>query len=174
MPDLLYCSARGWVAVLGIGGLTSHSSRCRFAARLNSGVRGHTLTRTNWMFAIAVAAWLPGTASAGSVALVTDRELCNRAPPLEQAANLKASRNGDIVTLSVTAHLNCAYRPGEPELRVHRNAATVALPTHSPSGMATACNCAHQMTFEISDLYEGARTIYYVQDGSALGHVDAP
>ena len=38
-PDLLYCSARGWVAVLGIGGLTSHSSRCRFAARLNSGVR---------------------------------------------------------------------------------------------------------------------------------------
>ena len=38
-PDLLYCLARGWVAVLGIGGLTSHSSRCRFAARLNSGVR---------------------------------------------------------------------------------------------------------------------------------------
>ena len=38
-PDLLYCSARGWVAVLGIGGLTSHSSRRRFAARLNSGVR---------------------------------------------------------------------------------------------------------------------------------------
>ena len=38
-PDLLYCLAKGWVAVLGIGGLTSHSSRCRFAARLNSGVR---------------------------------------------------------------------------------------------------------------------------------------
>ena len=35
---------RGWAAarrahVPGIGGLTSHSSRCRFAARLNSGVR---------------------------------------------------------------------------------------------------------------------------------------
>ena len=42
-PDLLYCSARGWVAVLGIGGLTSHSSRCRFAARLNSGVRRYMM-----------------------------------------------------------------------------------------------------------------------------------
>ena len=41
---LLYCRFRGWAAarraqVPGNGGLTSRSSRCRFAARLNSGVR---------------------------------------------------------------------------------------------------------------------------------------
>ena len=40
-PGLLYCSARGLATVLGIGGLTIHSSRRRFAARLNSGVSAY-------------------------------------------------------------------------------------------------------------------------------------
>lgn len=118
--------------------------------------------------------WLPTAATAGTVSLVEDKELCDNAPPLEQAARLESSRNGTIATLTVTAQLNCAYRPGKPELREWRNAATLSLPTESPSGMATACLCAHQMTFEVSELYEGVKTIYYVQDGTVLGHVDAP
>ena len=116
----------------------------------------------------------PIAASAGTVSLVADKELCDNAPPLEQAARLEPSRNGNVTTLIVTAQLNCAYLPDKPELREWRNAATLSLPTKSPSGMATACLCVHQMTFEISDLYEGVETIYYVQDGTALGHVDAP
>ena len=124
--------------------------------------------------ALLATALVPGAASAGTVSLVTDKELCDNAPPLEQAANLVPSRTGNKITLVVTAQLNCAYVPDKPELREWRNAATLSLPTRSPSGMATACLCAHQMTFEISDLYEGVQTIYYVQDGTVLGHVGAP
>lgn len=130
-------------------------------------------TRAIWLAALAVA-WPPFAASAGTVSLVADEELCDSAPPLEQAVRLEPSRNGNITTLVVTAQLNCAHLPGELELREWRNAATLSLSTKSPSGMATACLCAHQMTFEISDLYEGVETIYYVQDGTVLGHVGAP
>jgi hypothetical protein len=126
-----------------------------------------------WLLALTVA-WLPGTADAGTVSLVSDKELCDKAPPLEQAVRLEPSRNGSIILLTVTAELNCAHVPDKPELREWRNAATLSLPSRSPSGMATACLCTHRMTFEISDLYEGVQTIYYVQDGTALGHVDAP
>ncbi len=129
--------------------------------------------RAIWSIAFATA-WLPIVASAGTVSLVADKELCDNAPALEQAARLEPSRDGNITTLTVTAQLNCAYLPDKPELREWRNAATLSLPTRSPSGMATACLCAHQMTFEISGLYEGVETIYYVQDGIVLGHVDAP
>jgi hypothetical protein len=121
-----------------------------------------------------VAAWLPFSASAGTVALVADKELCDSDPPLEKAAQLEASRTGSTTRLVVTAELNCAYVPDKPELRAWRNAATLALPTRSPSGAAATCLCAHQMTFDISDLYEGVKTIYYAQDGTVLGHVDAP
>jgi len=129
--------------------------------------------RAIWLLILAIA-WLSGTVRAGTVALVADKELCDNDPPLEQAARLEPSRNGSVVTLTVTALLNCAYIPDKPELREWRNAATLSLPTKTPSGMATACLCAHRMTFEISDLYEGVQTIYYVQDGTVLGHVDAP
>ncbi|NZA25761.1 hypothetical protein H0E84_05140 [Luteimonas sp. SJ-92] len=123
---------------------------------------------------VLVVALLSGTARAGTVVLVADEELCDNAPPLEQAAHLKPSRNGNKVTLIVTAQLNCAYIPDNPELREWRNAATVSLPTRSPSGMATACLCAHRMEFEITDMNEGVQIIYYVQDGTVLGHTDAP
>jgi len=121
-----------------------------------------------------MAASLPGAASAGTAVLVSDKELCDSAPPLEQAAKLEASRTGNTTRLVVTAELNCAYVPDKPELREWRNAATLALPTRSPSGAAAACLCTHQMTFDISDLYKGVQTIYYVQDGTVLGHADAP
>ncbi len=129
--------------------------------------------RTIWSVLLQIA-WLPISASAGTVSLVADKELCDGAPPLEQAARLESSRNGNVVTLIITAQLNCAYLPDKPELREWRNAATLSLPTKSLSGMATACLCAHQMTFEVSNLYQGIQTIYYVQDGTVLGHVDAP
>ena len=121
-----------------------------------------------------VACLSAGTAIAGSVALKSDQELCESAPPLDKAALLQARRNGKIVALDVTAELNCAYVPDKPELREWRNAVTVILPTKSSSGAAAACLCQHRLTFEIKDLYEGAKTIYYVQDGTVLGHVDAP
>lgn len=124
-------------------------------------------------FALMIMA-LPGVAGAGTVALVSDKALCERAPSLEQAARIEVGRSGNTIILNVTAQLNCARIPGRPELREWRNAATLSLPTTSPSGMATTCVCAHTMTFEISDLYESVETIYYVQDGTALGHVDAP
>ena len=117
---------------------------------------------------------LPFSASAGTAALVADKELCDSTPPLEEAAHLEASRNGSTTRLVVTAELNCAYVPDKPELREWRNAATLTLPTRSPSGAAAACLCTHQLTFDISGLYKGVKTIYYVQDGTVLGHVDAP
>jgi hypothetical protein len=126
-----------------------------------------------WFLTLATA-WLPGIVNAGSVTLEADKELCDSSPSMERAAILEPSRNGSIITLVVTAQLNCAHVPDKPELREWRNAATLSLPTSSPSGMATACLCARRMTFEISDLYDGVETIYYVQDGTALGHVDAP
>ena len=130
-------------------------------------------SRTGWLLLL-TGALLPATASAGTIALTSDEELCDNAPTLEGAVVLEAKRDGDAVTLAVTAQLNCAYVPGQPELREWRNAATVALPTTSPSGLATACLCAHELTFEISNLSDGVQTIYYVQDGTVLGHVNAP
>lgn len=114
------------------------------------------------------------TVLAGSVTLKSDQALCENAPTLDKAALIRAERHGALVTLDVTVELNCAYVPDKPELRVWRNAATVILPTKSPSGAAAACLCQHKLAFEIKDLYEGAKTIYYVQDGTVLGHVDAP
>lgn len=130
-------------------------------------------SRTGWLLLL-MGALLPSSACAGTIVLTADEVHCDKAPPLEDAALLEAKRDGDSVTLAVTAQLNCAYVPGQPELREWRTAATVVLPTRSPSGLATACLCAHEMTFEISDLSEGVQTIYYVQDGTALGHIVAP
>jgi hypothetical protein len=126
-----------------------------------------------WMIALAACA-SPAFAGTDTVVLVDDKALCDHAPPLKQASLIEASRNGNSVNLVVTAELNCANVPDKPELRVTRNAATLSLSTRSPSGAAAACLCAHRMTFRVSGLYKDAKTIYYVQDGEALGHVDAP
>ena len=120
------------------------------------------------------AALLSGAAGAGEISLKADAETCDREIPQEKAALVQASRSVNIVTVDVTAQLNCAYVPGKPELREWRSAATVALPTISPSGAAAMCLCTHRLSFEIKDLYEGVQTIYYVQDGTVLGHADAP
>jgi len=125
------------------------------------------------MFAL-MAVLSASNAIAGSITLKSDQELCDDAPPLDKAALVQALRNEKIITLEVVAELNCAYVPDKPELREWRNAVTVALPTKSPSGTAAACLCQHRLTFEIVDLNRGAKTIYYVQDGTVLGHVDAP
>ena len=116
----------------------------------------------------------PAIARSGEIRLISDKQLCDNAPPLAQAAALAAKKAKNKVLVSVTAELNCAYAPGKPELREWRNAATVVVPTVSPSGLATACMCQHQMKYEITGLYKGTKTIYYVQDGTALGHVSAP
>jgi len=123
---------------------------------------------------IAALIFAPSLANASEIRLLSDQQLCDNAPPLKQAAELSAERLSDKVVVSVTAELNCAYKAGKPEVRVWRNAATLLATTVSPSGMATACMCQHQMKYEITGLYEGARTIYYVQDGTVLGHVPAP
>jgi hypothetical protein len=113
-------------------------------------------------------------AMAGEISLTSDVETCESEIPDDKAAVVNASRKGSTVTLDVTAQLNCAYVPGTPELRVWRSAATVSLPTTSPSGAAATCLCTHRLSFQIQDLYEGVETIYYVQDGTSLGHADAP
>jgi hypothetical protein len=126
--------------------------------------------------AILSAISLPAASSTGigTITLKSDEELCEKAPPLEPAALLETHRNDGTITLVVTSEMNCAYVPDKPKLFVWRNAATVALPTRSPSGFAVMCLCQHRMTFEIMDLYEGAETFYYVQDGKALGHIAVP
>jgi hypothetical protein len=116
----------------------------------------------------------PAAARSGEIRLVSDKQLCDNAPPLQKAAALNVSKAKNKNLVSVTAELNCAYTPGKTELREWRNAATIAIATVSPSGLATACMCQHQMKYEITGLYEGTKTIYYVQDGTALGHVSAP
>ena len=121
-----------------------------------------------------VALLLPKPSPAGEISLKSDKEMCEIELPEDKAALVTAKRTGNIVTLDVTAALNCAHVPDKPELREWRNAATVVLPTESPSGVAALCLCTHKLSFEITDLYEGVRTIYYVQDGTALGHADAP
>lgn len=115
-----------------------------------------------------------GTTSAGEISLISNVEACESEIPQDKAALVQARRTGNVVILDVTAQLNCAYVPDKPKLHEWRSAATVALPTKSPSGAAAMCLCTHKLSFEITDLYEGVQTIYYVQDGTALGHADAP
>lgn len=115
-----------------------------------------------------------GSAHAGQISLVSDSEVCESEIPPGKAAVVQATRSDTSVFLDVISELNCAYLPDTPELREYRDSATVLLPTKSPSGAAAMCVCAHKMRFEIKDLYEGVRTIYYVQDGTALGHTSAP
>src|SRR5690606_16642989 len=115
-----------------------------------------------------------GSAQAGQISLVSDTEVCESEIPPGKAVIVQATRSEGSVFLDVISELNCAYLPDTPELREYRDAATVLLPTKSPSGAAAMCVCAHKMRFEIKDLYEGVRTIYYVQDGTALGHAGAP
>jgi hypothetical protein len=117
---------------------------------------------------------LSGLAYAGQVTLVSDVEVCESEIPADRAAVVQAARSGDSVFLDIVSELNCAYVPDKPELREYRDSATVLLPTRSPSGAAAMCVCAHKMRFELKNLYEGVRTIYYVQDGTALGHASAP
>ncbi|CAN7511085.1 hypothetical protein LJR168_003599 [Pseudoxanthomonas sp. LjRoot168] len=125
--------------------------------------------------AIAFSASLaPISVLAGEISLKSDVETCESEIPEDKAAVVQASRVGDMVTLDVTAELNCAHVPDKPELRVWRSAATVSLSTKSPSEAAATCLCTHKLSFEIRDLYEGVQTIYYVQDGTSLGHADAP
>ena len=114
------------------------------------------------------------SALANEIELVAHAVVCDDTIPQEKAALITASKADNLVILDVTAELNCAHMPGTPELRVWRSAATVVLPTESPSGAAAMCLCTHQMSFHITDLYEGVQTIYYVQDGTSLGHADAP
>jgi hypothetical protein len=113
-------------------------------------------------------------AKAGDVSLKSDEEMCESEIPDDRAAAVDASRAGNIITLDVMSELNCAHVPAVPELSVWRNTATVSLPTTSSSDAAALCLCAHRLSFEIRGLYEGVQTIYYVQDGRILGHVDAP
>ena len=113
-------------------------------------------------------------ALAGEISLKSDVETCESEIPEDKAAVVRASRTGNIVTLDVTTELNCTHVPDKPELREWRSAATVSLPTKSPSGAAALCLCTHKLAFEITDLHEGVQTIYYVQDGTSLGHADAP
>ena len=120
------------------------------------------------------ACFAPSIALAGKISLKSDVETCESEIPEDKAAVIRASRAGNIVTLDVTTQLNCAHIPDKPELREWRSAATVSLPTKSPSGAAAMCLCTHKLSFEITDLYEGVQTIYYVQDGTSLGHADAP
>ena len=121
-----------------------------------------------------VLALLPCIALAGEISLKSDAPACDSPIPPDKAAIVTAARTDGVVTLEVTAQLNCAYTPGKPDLRVWRDSATVTLSTKSPSGAAAACLCTHKLSFEIKDLYDGARTIYYVQDGTVLGHASAP
>ena len=123
---------------------------------------------------VATALLAPFSANAGDIRLVSDKQLCDSAPPLDKAALVTVRKVKRNVFVSVTAELNCAYTPGKPALREWRNAATVLVETVSPSGMATSCLCQHKMEYEITGLYEGTKTIYYVQDGTVLGHVPAP
>ena len=113
-------------------------------------------------------------AGAGEISLVSNQEICDSAIPEDKAAIVQARRDGDIVRLDVTAQLNCAHLPGKPELREWRSAATVSVLTHSPSGAVAVCLCTHKFVFQITGLYEGAQSIYYVQDGTVLGHAIAP
>ncbi|MDR3159828.1 MAG: hypothetical protein LBU11_12685 [Zoogloeaceae bacterium] len=113
-------------------------------------------------------------AIAASITLKSDQPLCENAPPLGKAALVQAKRDNRVVKLDVVTEFNCAYIPGKPELRVRQNAVSVILPTQSPSGEATACLCQHKLTFEIVDLHKDAKTIYYMQDGTVLGHTDVP
>ena len=121
-----------------------------------------------------VVALLPCVALAGEVSLKSDTPICDSPIPPDKAAIVTATRAGGLVTLDVTAQLNCAHVPENPNLRVWRDSATVNISTKSPSGAAAACLCTHKLSFEIKDLYDGARTIYYVQDGTVLGHASAP
>ena len=114
------------------------------------------------------------SALANEIALATHAVVCDDTIPRDKAALITVSKADRLVILDVTAELNCAHMPGNPELRVWRSAATVVLPTESPSGAAAMCFCTHQMSFHITDLYEGVKTIYYVQNGTSLGHADAP
>ena len=123
---------------------------------------------------VASLASMPSLLHAGEVRLVSDKQLCDKAPPLKQAAEIQAKRLKDKVLVSVRAELNCAYGPGKPELREWRNAATLLVTTVSPSGFATACVCQHQMEYEITGLGKGTKVIYYVQDGTVLDHASAP
>ncbi|ACE84970.1 hypothetical protein [Cellvibrio japonicus] len=106
------------------------------------------------------------------VVLIKNEKFCNNASGQDE--HIEASRSNGFVTLKVITYLNCAHIPDQPELRVWSNTATLSLSTSSPSGMATACLCAHRMVFQISDIHEGVKTIYYVQNGTVLGHVDTP
>lgn len=121
-----------------------------------------------------ILALFPQAGQANEIALVAHEQVCDDSIPGDKAALVQARRVDGRVILDVTAELNCAHVPGTPELRVWRSAATVLLPTESPSGATAMCLCTHQMSFHITDLYEGVQTIYYVQDGTSLGHADAP
>jgi len=114
----------------------------------------------------------PVFTSADTVILIEDEKFCNNA--LDQNEHIEASRSNGFIILKVIAYLNCAHIPDQPELRIWNNTATLSLPTSSPSGMATACLCAHRMVFQISNIHEGIKTIYYAQNGTVLGHADAP
>lgn len=153
--------------------MTILSRQGRFAGRLNSGVWAHMKSLATGILSLA-ACFVPSTALAGEIFLKSDVEVCESEIPEDKAAVVRASRKGSIVTLDVTAQLNCAHTPDEPELREWRNAATVSLPTRSSSGAVAMCLCTHKLSFEIRDLYEGIQTIYYVQDGTSLGHTDLP
>lgn len=117
---------------------------------------------------------LAAAGNASEITLISAAQVCDQTIPSDKAAIVESRRANGVVVLDVTAELNCAHVPGTPELRVWRSAATVILPTESPSGAAAMCLCTHRMSFQIKDLYEGVQTIYYVQDGTSLGHADAP
>lgn len=111
------------------------------------------------------------TYTAPSISRLTSCDFCESDIGGSIAAiNLKIL-DGTIY-LGVTSFLTCGAKFSKPELIELSDSATVRVSSSAIPSTHDSCDMIAQQSLAITGLHPSVKTIYYLQDGVVLGHVD--